>query len=351
MGFTPRNGWHGSGWISQWPLQGGIVSHQSLLKRVLRSPRRPYGVARSFWSLVLGLVIASGPVAAGKTSGECTKEELGGDYSIMDILDDGIPLDVRLANVEVLKRYAQHPSCTESRYLLGSLYQHGPELPGNPLPKDTGQARRLIESHGLDGNAYAFAQLAELALAEGNAVEAMQWTQVYLYLVTHHKGNLIEFERSGYNANLLMRAEKAWRKSKSSRGDATPESLLNAYFDRNPSLGQRAAQVFESSHETDEAAKSEAGFGAAGLRVKRRNNEVTVNFRMEPGYAIYVLEIQPSGQVSRIAVQTFAPTPAHATKLRALVEGWEYYPHRGEKAEIIRVPVMFGFDGPRLKGR
>lgn len=325
------------------------MSRYSLFKHAGRSPHRSCLALCALGLLVAGLLLAPAPATASDESG-CTSKEMPEDFSIMDILDDRVAPVVRQTQVEVLKKHAQLPACKSARYHLANLYLHGPDLPGNPLPKDIAQARELLEDHGLDGNAFAFAQLAELALIEGDAVEAMQWTQVYLYLVTHYKDHADADDRRGYNANLLARAQAAWRKSKS-KGEATPGSLLNAYFNRTPALGQRAAQDYKESDEQGAAIKSETGLGDTGLRVKRRSYGGDASFRIPPGYAIYLMEVQPSGQVTRIAVQTFAPTPVHAKKLRSFVEGWEYYPHRSEEAEILRVPVMYGYPGARLKSK
>ncbi len=325
------------------------MSRYSPFKPVVRSPRHSCRVVCSLGLLVAGLLLAAAPAAASDEPG-CTKTEMPEDFSIMDILDDRVAPEVRQANVELLKKHAQLPACKGARYDLGNLYLHGPDLPGNPLPKDIAQARELLEDYGLDGNAFAFAQLAELALTENNAVEAMQWTQVYLYLVTHYKDRPDVEDHRGYNANLLARAQAAWRKSKS-KGDSTPGSLLNAYFNRTPALGQRTAKDYKASDEEAAAIRSETGLGDIGLRVKRRSYGGDVSFRIQPGYAIYLMEVQPSGQVTRIAVQTFAPTPVHPQKLRSFVEGWEYYPHRSEEAEILRVPVMYGYPDARLKSK
>lgn len=272
-------------------------------------------------------VCASAPAAT------CPGED---DYSVFDVLDATTPADTRKAAVDTVARLSDMPGCAHERYLLGTLYRFGPELPGNPLPKDSARATGLLEGYAGEGRPRAYADLAELALADGDARAAMQWTQVYLALRDASKYE--DFDRAGYNADLLLRAQKAWRKARLG-GQGNVQALLDAYMAQRPSLAK------------DTVARNEPDPDPVRIR-RAPKGRTDVTLRIKPGYAIFLMEVMPDGRVGRIVAESFAPTPQQAQALRPFVEGFEYQPLSGDKPQVVRVPVQYGFTGansPRLK--
>lgn len=261
-------------------------------------------------------------------------------YSTIDILDKDVPAPVKARNLEAVKRLALETRCSSERYLLGLLHRHGPDLPGNPIPKDVAEARRLIEGYALEGNLQGFADLAEMALEQEHAREAMQWTQVYLYLITRHGSTLNDFERSGYNADLLQRAQVAWRKAKLPTETEVINTMLNAYL--QPRKAELAARFVAKQQEIVQPDDKRAD--GDELRAKPMSLErPTYSGPGKPGYAVYLLEVQPDGKVSRIVLETFAPSPEHGSYLRRFIEDASFYPFAGNAPQIARIPVRHGY--------
>lgn len=265
-------------------------------------------------------------------------------YSPIDVLDGDAAAEVRMAAISVVRRASLVPECAYERYLLGILHRYGPELPGNPLPRESVRARQLLETYALEGNVQAFAELAEFALAESDGRSAMRWTQVYLSLLRRQDALIDDFDRRGYNADLLKRATLAMKKDRS-LPRTSPRALLNDYLaTRNEQLVARAAET-HARLLSEHTSTSPEGEGAVRVRLRPGVN-ATSRQRMQPGYAVFLLEVQPDGTVSRIVAESFAPSIDNALKLRPLAEGFEFYPLSGNAPEIVRVPVVYGSASP-----
>lgn len=267
-------------------------------------------------------------------------------YQVIDLFDpvfDQVAKSKILKGVEVLA----DAHCPESEYALGTLLRYGHDLAGNPLDKDLSRAKPLIEAYAISGEILSFADLAELSLATNDAKDAMLWTQVYLYFVTRHGESVTApFDRKGYNANLLLRATRAWEKARLHDQDIEP--LLGAY------LAQHKAEILVNLQSL-RSGRSERSLPDAGapprLHVKSRpKNGVVAYLGDEQGYAVFLLEVQPSGVVTRIVAESFAPSPDIALKLKPMVVGISFERFIYDKAVIVRVPIEYGFDdGPTLK--
>lgn len=273
-------------------------------------------------------------------------------YSSIDAFDPDLDAETRLAAVERLQQAAANPDCSSAHYLLGMLYRHGPDLPGNPLSREPSRARELIWRAARSGYVMGYAVLAEFALEEGDAQEAMRWTQGYLREV-RRRGQSDAFDMQGYNANLLVRAAKALRQARLSTRNEALDAALREFLEQER---QARAEDLAASSALADAPKAKGGADVAEdeLRVKRRPEDGTEIRMKSAGHAEYLLEVQPDGRVSRIVVQSFMPTWEHAVLLRPLVEGFEFHPHGGDEPEVARVPVTLGYEGPlgaKLKHR
>lgn len=300
---------------------------------------------------LLGGTAAFGAVAA-EPSGDGAQYDCEG-YSPVDVFDSEASSEVRKAAIGVVQRSALVPECAYERYVLGLLYRHGADLAGNPLPRDPVRARQLLESYALEGDVQAFAELAEFALAESDGRAAMQWTQVYLHLLREQNALVDDFDLRGYNADLLQRATLAMKRDRSRPDRTSAKALLNDYLGmRNEALVARSAER-RARLVREQASASSGGDGT--LKVKRRPADpATSSQRMQPGYAVFLLEVQPEGTVTRIVAEAFAPTRDNALKLRPLVEGFEFHPFHGDAPQIVRIPVVYGtaFRGaPTLKAK
>jgi hypothetical protein len=215
------------------------------------------------------------------------------------------------------------------------MYRFGPALAGNALAKDVAHAGALLEHAGLAGSAYAYADLAEMALAEDMPHEAMLWTQVHLWRVANHPANSkgMPFHRQGYNADLLQRATRAWRRAK--LDNAQIQAMLDDY------LARHRAELLAGLQEPERSAPQRVRLSIA--RMPPRN---AAHLGKASGYVLFLLEVQPSGEVSRTVVESFAPSPEIVAKLRPLVEGVRLHPFEGPDPQNGVLPVVYGFDGP-----
>jgi hypothetical protein len=268
-------------------------------------------------------------------------------YSLIDLLDPERSVGAKAADAEAVSMLSRHSGCTYEQYIAGSLHRLGPELPNNPFPKDQAKAEALLEAYALAGNTVAFADLAEMALASGKARDAMRWTQVYLHFaVKNPHVALQDFDRRGYNANLLARATAAWPKADMPR--ARIASDLGDYLAAHPGLMENVTKARSNVH-TDWRGITTP----EGIELRRKNpvSELRTSRVPAPGYAVFLLEIQPTGKVSRIVPETFAPNYATGAALRDLLRSMAFEPFDAADPVVARVPVQYGFDsrGPALR--
>ncbi|HVR81344.1 MAG TPA: hypothetical protein VHF02_04575 [Luteimonas sp.] len=277
---------------------------------------------------------------------DCDSDETY-DYNPVDIFDPDFDTARKAELIKNVEARAE-ASCPYDQYVLGTLLRFGRKFPGNPLEKNIARAKTLIEAYARSGMVLAFADLAQLSLAAGQAQDAMLWTQVYLYFATRHPNDgLKEYNRRGYNAYLLVRATEAWHKAGLKKADIEP--LLKSYLSKHKA--EILANMHKARPQTSPAAKTSSGEAShpPELRVKSGATDVRTFVDMQPGYAVFLLEVQPSGVVSRIVTESFAPTPDVALNLKRMVEGYSFEPFKWHKPQVVRVPVVYGYaDGPSL---
>ncbi|WP_147300631.1 hypothetical protein [Lysobacter silvisoli] len=253
-------------------------------------------------------------------------------------LDDSLEQPRRASSLERLKELARQ--CPLEAYQLGLLYRHGADLPGNFLAKDSTKARPLILSYAEAGYSLAYADLAEMALAEGDAREAMKWAQVYLYLRAHSSSKFDHrvgsFDLSGYNADLLRRAQALWRRKMGAATGLIQEDL-NGYFD---SVGEKPGSDLRQRE-----VRPSSGAMKAPQILKKGSCSPSMPAGIRGGYAVYLVEVEPTGRASRVLLQNFSPSPVLGEKLKACALGYVFAPFTGEDLRYGVIPVMFGSDG------
>lgn len=265
----------------------------------------------------------------------------------VDVFDPAFDPDAKRPLLQQLEEGAER-GCAYDGYVVGTMLRHGRALPGNPLEKDVARAAQFIEAYAREGNVTAFADLAEMALAEGDARTAMQWTQVYLHFATRHlRTKTPDFDRHGYNADLLWRATQAWQKARLKRSQIEP--LLNAYLS-GPGAGI-AARLADKPQPVWRPSSGQGDLPPLRAKTYREEYRLTEALRIPPGYALFLLEVQPSGRVSRIVPETFGPSADTPAALKPLVEHFEFEPFDHPEPQIARVPVVYGFGsgGPALR--
>lgn len=264
--------------------------------------------------------------------------------SVLDLLDPATPADRRAAAVEGYLRASALAHCTGYMHTLGQLYRHGPELPGNLLPQDTAKAHDLLLRSAEAGHMSAYADLAEMALREGDAREAMKWTQVYLYFVKNVEKTFLDRERArfhsaGYNGDLLLRAERAWRKARPRLDRKLIGEDLSGY------VTQDREEVAEHIH--DRMTKTREGMTTAtqsAPQVKSVGACKPAGMRgISAAMVVYVVEVLPSGRIGRVLPESFSPDPVVVERLAHCARVYEYEPFDGERPRIVRIPVMYGY--------
>jgi|GEM_PF-1811931 len=264
----------------------------------------------------------------------------------VDLIDPAAPQATRQKALDAYLALVDNVQCPEYGYSIGLLYRFGDELPGNLLPKDVQKARELLLRYAEDGNLVAYADLAEMALKDGNAREAMRWTQVYLYFVGTTDKQFKEgdaFHRSGYNGDLLKRANEAWVRQRPSLSRDSIRADLTSYLQSHKEQTlRRSADQGEQKKRIPEDAL---------LSVKPGHGTCDVDLgRVGGAYVKYVIEVQPDGRPSRIVIQDFAPRIEAAKKLMQCLKAYEFESFPGTEARVGVMPVVYGFEyGPRIK--
>lgn len=276
--------------------------------------------------------------------------EVTSTYTLIDILDpDHAPEAKQAALVELEARIAD--GCAHDAYVMGTLLRHGSALPGNVVERDPARAALLIEAFARSGYVRAYADLAEMALAQNDARSAMKWTQVYLSF-RREPGDRAsrDFDRRGYNANLLMRSDAAWRKARLQRSEIAP--FLKDYLDAHRATVLAGLRAESKSDRRAPGALQGDADEAPALVPKHYPNVVDVRrLNIEPGYAIFLLEVQPDGHVSRIVAESFGPSADTPAALKPLIAGISFEPFNCSEPRVARVPVVYGYSegGPAIK--
>lgn len=303
---------------------------------------------RKNWGLLLVALLAAFDCLAGEGAGTHTTcaEAYGPGYqsSTLDLLDAGTPADRRAAALEGYLRLSALPHCMTDIHTLGQAYRHGPELPGNLVPQDTARARELLLQVAEAGRLSVYADLAEMALRQGDAREAMQWTQVYLYFVKNVEKEFLDkedarFTSAGYNGNLLLRAERAWRKTRPRLDRKLIEADLSDYV-------QQSGREVRDRIRTDFTERRERVSEEAGSEVRARSAgrcEPEGMRGIDAAAVVYIVEVLPSGEIGRVLPESFFPDPVAAEKLAHCVHTYAFEPFEGEQPRTVRIPVVFGY--------
>lgn len=291
---------------------------------------------------LLCLLLAGSPCVVSAQADACTESS---DLSIIDVYDPDAALATRQAALRALLALPEQCDNHDFDYTIGQLFRHGPDLPGNLVARDTSKAAALILAAAEDGHLYAYADLAEMNLKDGLARDAMKWAQVYLYLLTRHSASFDkgprDFERRGYNADLLYRVEGAWRRQKPALDRALIGDDLRGYL-----KGTEATIVAGLARKEKYVNGDDLEFPPIKWMKRTCHQDLG---RITGAYAMYLLEVQPTGKVSRVVLENFAPDPIAGVRLRGCVDV-QFEPFAGADAKVGRMPIVYGYsDGPGLK--
>lgn len=266
--------------------------------------------------------------------------------ALLDVLDPQAPPDRRALALAAYLKLAEIKACPEYGYTIGLLYRFGPDMPGNLLPRDLDKARQLILAMAEAGHLQAYADLAEMDMVHGRYRESMQWTQVYLYFVKSIQfplakdGRAAQFERSAYSGHLLNRAEVVWRWQKPALPRRVVSEDLTAYLAAHE---ERVASLIMLDKRLYGGSRLQQDLGTRP-RVTSDGGECRLRplDRIGAATASYVLEVQPSGQVTRILAENFVPNIDTAEHLKACVRRYEFAPFDGQQPLLARISITYG---------
>lgn len=243
--------------------------------------------------LVVGVGLAGTAVAAAPAQDDSTTA-----WSV--ILDPQQPLAVRQQTLAGLEKHAQNDGQGEL-YLLGSLYQMGPDASGAPVARDLDKATLYLGNAALRGSLLAMAKMAEIDLATRKYRQAMIWAQVF----AHYAMLLPDGERppEGYTAELVQR-------------------ILDKLGRSGISQVMPDVANFIARHDATIRAGTSSHFGGKAPRPKPKERSlVTPDGRFAPrsGFADYLLAFRPDGSVAHAWLLDAVPDPALGKTLRHYV--------------------------------
>jgi hypothetical protein len=252
---------------------------------------------------------------------------VGKDGVDVDLLDPAIAASDKTRQLQTMESLADG-GCPDAAQLLGNLLRFGPQKPANPLPKDVTRAAERLEQAALAGNSFAFAELAEMALAEQMAHEAMQWTQIYLWIATHKPKLEGVTEYRGYEADLLLRATRAWRAARLDSKEIQP--LLATYL-----TPERQASIIANIERRRRTPQARPKLSLA--------NRPHASGRMgpHPGYVLLLLEAKPSGEVTRVVVESYAPSKTMVERLSPMLDDVKLTPFEGTDMRSGVLPMVY----------
>jgi hypothetical protein len=250
---------------------------------------------------------------------------IGEDKVVVDVLDPALDATHKSQPLQAMQALAA-AGCGDAAWVLGNLHRFGPELPGNPLPRDSVRARELLGQAGLAGVESAYRDQAELALVDGDARDAMLWTQVLLWLRDNDSGSRRKTAH-GYDADLLRRATRTWRAAGLANAQIQP--LLDAYLDEHGDALQAANRRI-----------AERGSRRPRLALAKSPRVHPGDIGRLSGYVMFRVEAKPSGEVTRVVVESYGPTADVVERLRPLVKDLRLAPFDAAEPMTGTLPIV-----------
>ena len=242
------------------------------------------------------------------------------------------------------------------KFQVGVHFRNGADHPAPLVNRDVGEARQWLSHAAVAGEVYAMASVAELELAEGNAMDAMIWAQAYAKYAAPANGRDGRDDRA-YQADLLRRIFKELPEGKQT--EERIQTLLDAFVDRYGEAIERhrersSAQAADERYKTCRSAREDYP-----LRMEKAPREVVTNGTRaargsigfwRPGLALFRVRVGQDGVVRDVLVIESLPGPATAKVLLPTVQAIRFnaIDPQGPIRDAI-VPLSYSDGSVRLR--
>lgn len=276
-------------------------------------------------------------------------------YEWSTLLNPAIPLEKKQSHLSAFKADALAGNAN-SRYVLGAFYRLGEQHPARLLTKDLGQAKAFMSNAAVGGSIFAMAAMAELELEAKNYRAAMLWAQVYAYYSKQEAKSLKLKSSFAYQAYLLKRIMDTAQKQKTPLLDQGFNVDFNDFFKTHgPKIeaSRSGSQMEGMRNFICKYSDPEAALAEVGLVMLRKNKVSAGRDVMAvlpyPGYAYYLLNINPNGDVDDVAIIDSLPDARYAQALIPTAKGIKFNKSAGKGMRQAFLPMTFDDHSVGLK--
>lgn len=268
-------------------------------------------------------------------------------YDIGIILDPEIPLENKQKELKGLQASAEAGN-SQAQYVIGSFYRLGEKHPAKIFVKDKENAKTYLSNSAIGGNYAAMAGMAELELSNKNYKDAIFWAQIFAHyseiesLKHNSPGN------QAYQAYLLQRVMQL---SKKDRELYTEAMLLedltrfhSSYNDKilgSQSTAVKKAEALKHKACTDKSRNEERSDLLMLSGPSMDAGQLIMQKMPSPGYAYYLLIIDPKGKVNRTLVVDSMPDASYAKALAYVAKKISFNTAKGTSMRTAYIPLSF----------
>ena len=236
-----------------------------------------------------------------------------------------------------------------AQYLLGTFYRLGKNHPSKLFERDDDKAEKYLSNAAVNGQVLAMAGMAELELRRKQPMKAMIWAQAFArYEPVYNEIFGAQHLTQAYAAFLIQRSFEGVGPS-----DAVQQQIGKYFqdFQQRHDAAIRAAiarehekqQTLKKGDGTDLAQLSSGGIdpNLTNLRERRMNS---------PGYAVFLVGINPKGRVEKLLVVDTLPDQVFAAGLEGVLRRSHF--NTAKKDTALRwayVPLSYDDESVRLK--
>lgn len=236
-----------------------------------------------------------------------------------------------------------------AQYLLGTLYRLGKSHPSKLFERDDGKAEKYLGNASVNGQVLAMAGMAELELRRKQPMKAMVWAQAFAgYQSVHDEIFGDKNPRQAYAAFLLQRSFEGVGHS-----DAVRQQIGQYFQDFQESHDATIRAAIAREHEKQQSLEKGDGTGLAQLysgRIDLDTPDPREQRMHSPGYALFLVGINPKGRIEKLLVVDALPDQVFAAGLEGVMRRSHF--NTAKKDSDMRwayVPVNYDDQSVKLK--